>query len=190
MIAHNYLFNGRIYLRAVEPEDLDVMYEMENNPAYWDISSFNVPYSRYTLKQYIENSCNDIYADKQLRLMIVLKPDNQVIGTIDITDYCPMHARGFVGIAVRKEYRHQNYAADALGLLLDYAFSFLSFNQLCAFIPADNEASIHLFSTNGFERSGLLKEWLRSGETYRDVVVLQRLNSKTVLAETWTKSHT
>ena len=85
----NYLNNDRIYLRAVEPEDLDIMYEMENDPEMWDVSSFTVPYSKYLLKQYIEGNQNDIYSDKQLRLMINRKSDNQVLGTIDIADFVP-----------------------------------------------------------------------------------------------------
>ena len=51
-----FLKNDRIFLRAVEPEDLDVMYEMENDPAMWDVSSFTVPYSRFVLRQYIEGT--------------------------------------------------------------------------------------------------------------------------------------
>ena len=54
MMKQSFLTNERIYLRAVEPEDLDIMYEMENDPSMWDISSFTVPYSRFVLKQYIE----------------------------------------------------------------------------------------------------------------------------------------
>lgn len=53
-MKQSFLTNERIYLRAVEPEDLDIMYEMENDPSMWDISSFTVPYSRFVLKQYIE----------------------------------------------------------------------------------------------------------------------------------------
>ena len=45
-MKQSFLTNERIYLRAVEPEDLDIMYEMENDPSMWDISSFTVPYSR------------------------------------------------------------------------------------------------------------------------------------------------
>ena len=44
-MKQSYLINDRIYLRAVEPEDIDVMYEMENDPSMWDISSFTVPVS-------------------------------------------------------------------------------------------------------------------------------------------------
>lgn len=45
-MKQSFLSNDRIYLRAVEPEDMDVMYEMENDPSMWDISNFTVPYSR------------------------------------------------------------------------------------------------------------------------------------------------
>ena len=35
-MKQSFLINDRIYLRAVEPEDMDVMYEMENDPSMWD----------------------------------------------------------------------------------------------------------------------------------------------------------
>ena len=109
-MKQSFLINDRIYLRAVEPEDMDVMYEMENDPSMWDISNFTVPYSRYVLRQYIEGSQCDVFADKQLRLMIVRKSDHCILGTIDITDFVPLHSRGEVGIAIHKDYRFFNAA--------------------------------------------------------------------------------
>lgn len=169
----SYLYNNRIRLRAVEPVDIDVMYDIENNPSYWEISSFTVPYSRYTLKEYLQNTVNDIYADKQLRLMIVKQDSDTVIGTIDITDYNPIHARGAVGVAILEEYRREGYAKDALMLLLDYAFGYLNFKQLYAHIPTDNTASVNLFRSCGFEQSGVLKQWIRLGTTYKDAFLMQ-----------------
>lgn len=87
-MKQSYLINDRIYLRAVEPEDIDVMYEMENDPSMWDISSFTVPYSRYVLRQYIEGSQSDMFADKQLRLMIIRREDNRTIGTDRYNRFC------------------------------------------------------------------------------------------------------
>lgn len=106
-MKQSFLTNERIYLRAVEPEDLDIMYEMENDPSMWDISSFTVPYSRFVLKQYIEGSQSDMFADKQLRLMIMRRNDNRALGTVDITDFVPLHSRGqlelpFIGIIDRR----------------------------------------------------------------------------------------
>lgn len=171
-----FLLNERIRLRAMEPEDLEVMYQIENNPELWEVSSFTVPYSRYALKEYIAHSQNDLYADKQLRLMIVRQTDHSVIGTIDLTDYVPLHGRGAVGIAILKEHRRQGYAAEALQLLCEYAFEFLNLRQLYAHIPADNTPSLELFTSCGFTESGLLIDWLRSENSYKDAVLVQYIN--------------
>ena len=129
-MKQSYLINDRIYLRAVEPEDIDVMYEMESDPSMWDISSFTVPYSRYVLRQYVEGSQSDMFADKQLRLMIIRREDNRTIGTIDITDFGPLHSRCAVAIALHADCSGAGYASDALNLLCDYAFDFLQIHQL------------------------------------------------------------
>lgn len=175
-MKHSFLINERIYLRAAEPEDLEMMYEMENDPSMWDISNFTVPYSRYVLRQYIENSQCDIFADKQLRLMIVDRAEHTLLGTIDITDFAALHRRGEVGIAIRKEYRGRGYAADALQLLCEYAFEFLSLAQLYAHVAVDNEACLQLFLSAGFVRCGVLRNWLYVGGCPKDALLLQRLN--------------
>jgi len=169
----SYLYNDRIFLRAMEPEDLDLFYQMENDPAFWEISSFTVPYSRYVLTQYMENSANDMYADKQLRLMITRQSDLAVLGTIDLTDFIPHHSRAAVGIAILTEHRGNGYAKDALSLLSEYAFGFLHLKQLYAHVPIDNKASLNLFATCGFLESGIMKEWIQTGEGYKDVVMMQ-----------------
>ena len=64
------LSDGQISLRSPEPEDLESMYAIENNPELWSVSSTTVPYSRYLLRQYIETSSADIFVDKQVRMVI------------------------------------------------------------------------------------------------------------------------
>ena len=76
----SYFCSERVRLRAMEPEDLEVMYAMENDSRTWDVTNFTVPYSRFVLKQYIENSECDMFADRQLRMMIVRVEDDAVIG--------------------------------------------------------------------------------------------------------------
>ena len=171
-----YLNNEQIYLRAAEPEDLDIMYNMENNPSSWDVSCFTVPYSRYVLKQYIQASQSDIYADKQLRLMIINRLDNQVVGTIDLTDFVPLHGRAGVGIAVKNEFRQQGIARQALELLVSYSFEFLHLRQLYVYVSVKNEASRKLFCSCGFTQTGILKDWLRVKEEYEDVFFMQLIN--------------
>lgn len=175
-MEQTFLSNERIYLRAMEPEDVEILYETENDPAMWEVSSTTAPYSRYVLKQFIGNSHNDIFTDKQLRLMIVRKADNRVAGTIDITDFAPMHARGAVGIAILENFRQSGYAADALSLLCRYAFRFLHMKQLYACIPRNNEPSLKLFLSCGFRECGVLREWLRTENGHTDAVLMQCLD--------------
>lgn len=175
-MKQSFLANDRIYLRAVEPEDIDVMYEMENDPSMWDISSFTVPYSRYVLRQYIESSQSDMFADKQLRLMIIRREDSRILGTIDITDFVPLHSRGAVGVALHTDCRGAGYACDALQLLCEYAFGFLQLHQLYAHVAIENEASMKLFASCGFVQCGLLKDWLSTSQGYRDVALMQCIN--------------
>jgi len=171
-----YLSNEQIYLRAPEPEDLDIMYKMENDPSSWDVSCFVVPYSRYVLRQYIEASQSDIFADKQLRLMMVDRESSQVVGTIDLTDFVPMHGRAGVGIAVKSEFRRQGFARQALELLVRYSFDFLHLRQLYAYVSVKNEASRKLFCSCGFTQIGILKDWLRVKDGYEDVFFMQLIN--------------
>ena len=170
-----YFVSERLHLRAMEPEDLEIMYAMENDPQTWDVTNFNVPYSKFVLRQYIENSQCDMFADRQLRMMIERREDGVVVGTIDITDFAPLHSRGEIGIAVRKEYQGNGYAKEALKLLCNYAFGFLFLRQLTAHVATDNEASIRLFKSCGFSECGLLKEWWCVGGEFKDVVLLQHL---------------
>ena len=43
-----------IYLRALEPEDLDFIYTIENDQNLWELSNTQTPYSRYLIKQYLD----------------------------------------------------------------------------------------------------------------------------------------
>ena len=48
---------NKILLRAMEPEDLELLYQIENNPALWKVGVTNVPYSRYQLRDYLARCC-------------------------------------------------------------------------------------------------------------------------------------
>ena len=50
-----------IYLRALEPSDLDFLYQLENNTNNWEISGTITPYSKAVLEFYLENAHRDIY---------------------------------------------------------------------------------------------------------------------------------
>jgi diamine N-acetyltransferase len=173
MTMDRLLSNDRISLRAMEPEDLDCLYRWENDDRLWAFGSTLAPFSRYVLRQYIENASQDLFEAKQLRLMIVEASSDIPIGTIDLYDFDPFHLRAGIGILIDADHQKKGFAGEALSVLKGYAFKFLKMNQLYAFIPAMNIASQHLFRRSGFIEAGLLRKWNKASEGMEDVYVYQ-----------------
>jgi diamine N-acetyltransferase len=140
-----------IKLRALEPEDLELLYEWENNESYWAISNTFSPFSKYTLKRYLENSHKSIYETGQLRFMIDHIEDKITIGTIDVFDFDSFHKRAGIGILIANEsYRRKGYASMSLTCLIKYCFKTLQLHQLYCNIMVSNSDSINLFKKMGF----------------------------------------
>lgn len=171
------LRNENLFLRAIEPEDLDLLYKWENDPRLWIHGSTLAPYSKQTLREYIEESQQyDIFQSSQLRLVICLSKDNVVVGAVDIYDLDAHSKRAGIGIFIEEEYRENGYALQALELLKEYSFDFLNLHQLYAHISVNNAKSIVLFEKAGYKQAGILKDWVFTLKNYEDVVLVQLIN--------------
>ena len=148
-----------IYLRALEPEDLDFVHTIENEESIWEISSTQTPYSKYLIKQYLDNAHKDIYEVKQLRLVISNYSD-EPLGMIDIFDFDFNNRRAGLGILIKEtKDRNKGFGSEALNLLTQYCFNQLHLHQLYCNISEDNTASITLFKNQGFKKIGLKEDW-------------------------------
>ena len=156
----------------MEPEDLDVLYQIENDPGTWCVGIVNVPYSRYLLHDYIANATGDIYADKQVRLMIE-NVEGTCVGMVDLVNFDPRHSRAEVGVVIQERYRRRGYATEALRLALDYAREVVYLHQVYGVVSVENEVSLKLFKSLGFEDVAVLKDWLHANDTYREAYLLQ-----------------
>ena len=168
------LSNDIVSLRAVEREDLDTLYILENEMAEGGASVTAQPVSRMILWKYIEDYSADIAADKQLRLMIC-NAEGTAVGAVDISDYDAVNRRGYVGISVLKSERGKGYGKAALELLCKYASLTLGLHQLAAQVAVDNEPSRHLFTAVGFKTCGRLRSWLRKDGRFSDALLFQKL---------------
>lgn len=162
-------------LRALEPEDLDFLYVLENDTNVWEISNTLKPYSRAVLSDYLQNAHKDIYEVGQLRLCICDKMGKQ-LGLVDLFDFEPKHKRAGIGLIVQKlEDRNRGVGAEALTLLMDYSFAILELHQLYANILEDNLPSIHLFEKAGFKRVGVKKDWIRWSGEFKNELLYQKI---------------
>ena len=162
----------QIKFRAIEPEDLDLLYRIENDMELWNVGTTNVPYSRYLLHDYVANAKNDIYSDRQVRMMVE-NSEGQIVGVVDLVSFDPANCRAEIGLIILNSFRHQGYGTAVLNQILDYALRILHLHQLYAYIDIDNYSSLQLFKKAGFVVVSEIKDWLYDGVKFRDSLLVQ-----------------
>lgn len=168
-------------LRPLEPEDLDLLYTIENDPELWDCSNTNGPYSRYALKNYIA-SIASIYECGSIRFVIEHKFEKSTqphsIGLIDLVNFDPICAKAEVCIAILKKYRGLGLGFQALQQMEHYAKKQINLHSIYALVEATNTPSLHLFKKSDYKQVALLPEWIYAHENYQDVALFQKIFQK------------
>lgn len=162
-----------VRLRAMELEDLDFLYEIENDEDVWNVGVTNVPYSKRILLDYITSASGDIYVDKQVRL-IIENEENMAVGIVDLVDFSPSHGRAELGIVVKKDFRGRGYGSAVIDKILDYSKNILHLHQIYAYVAEGNKTCVNLLKNADFQSDMVLKDWLNNGKEYLDVLFFQR----------------
>lgn len=168
------LTDGVISLRALEITDVDTLYNWENDPSLWSVGITLAPYSRKQLWDYVNNYDSDIFAAKQLRLMIVCNETQTTIGTIDFYDFDAANSRCAVGILIANGFQRRGFGLRTLNLAENYCRDTYSLHQLYCTVAADNQPSRQLFEKAGYTICGRLKSWLRKANAYTDAYIYQK----------------
>tara|TARA_Y100000389_G_scaffold50853_1_gene46559 strand:- start:1694 stop:2197 length:504 start_codon:yes stop_codon:yes gene_type:complete len=163
-------------LRALEPYDLEMVYDIENDKSLWVYSNTTSPFSRHTLKKFIENSHLDIIEHKQLRLVIA--DDDNSYGFIDLYDYDFINRRVGLGIIIFKKYRSKGIGLISLQLTEDYLLEHVPIHQVYANISSTNKESISLFEKSDFVNVGLKKDWIFYNNQFNDELLFQKILNK------------
>lgn len=171
-----------ISLRAPELSDLDKIKAWENDTSLWHLSATLLPFSSFSIEQYILSEQEDIFSKKQARFIISLNTnfEKEIVGAIDLFDFDPKNRRAGVGILIEEKYRNKGYANEALNQLIDYSFKILNLHQLYCSILSSNEASLNLFKRQHFSIIGVKKDWVLLNNTWQDEIILQLINKKSI----------
>ena len=165
----------KICLRALEPEDVELMYRWENDASVWAVSGTIAPFSRHQLQRFLEEQQFDLQQTRQQRLIIETRTEGRAVGALDLFEIDLLNRRAGVGILIAEpEDRGRGYGADALEAVARYAREVLGLQQLWCNIGANNKASRALFQACGYAECGLKQQWLWSADGWQDEVMLQR----------------
>lgn len=109
---------GRIVrLRAVEPEDAELLYAWENDTSVWSVSGTTEPFSRAQMERFIAAQLQggDLFRTGQLRLIVETRAEARPVGIADLFEFDPLNRRAGLGILIHDEDdRGRGYASDAV----------------------------------------------------------------------------
>lgn len=172
-----FLQNSHIKLRALEPEDLEVLYKWENDTTSWFTGNTVAPYSRYDLKQYIASAPKNIYEHGFIKLIIERVDDKKRFGVVDLFDYDHHNSRAEVGVYIDASHRRAGYGMQAVELITDYGLNFLHLNQLYCHIPYRNIESEALFTKAGYKKIAVMPQWIKGNGSFTDVIFMTLLST-------------
>lgn len=155
-----------IILRPVLLSDAALLHKWENDRSVWNVSGTRKPFTKKEIENFIRKQ-NDIYLDKQLRLMICrsavpLSPArtktilikegkaNAPVGCIDLFSFHEGRLKAGIGILIDEKHRKNGYATEALSLLIRYCFLTLRLREIYCSISEANEPSLKLFQSHKF----------------------------------------
>ncbi|MAQ62104.1 MAG: GNAT family N-acetyltransferase [Flavobacteriales bacterium] len=166
--------NDLVTIRALEPEDLDFLFDTENDTELWKYSNRFYPYSKSLLKNYIDNADKDVFVTHQIKFAIT-DMKHIVIGFIDLFDFEPLHHRAAIGLMITSSKRGKGYATAALQLIETYGKERLQLHQFYANIASENKYCIKLFESQHFSLVGKKRDWNFYEGKFHDEMIYQKI---------------
>lgn len=163
-----------LFLRALEPDDIEELFTIENDHDLQLYSTHNGPYSRFMLERYIAQQHQSVYEQKQQRF-VISPSSGKVLGFVDIFDFDPQSKRAGVGIVVLSQYRTKGVATKALALLEHFVIQHYDMHMLYADVLCGNKASCALFEKQNYLLIGIKRDWYFFQQKFHDVKGYQKI---------------
>jgi [ribosomal protein S5]-alanine N-acetyltransferase len=181
----NYPFRtgSRVYLRALEPEDIEHCLRWFNDPLITrHIDAGALPIDRQSQAELMENVRKD---DKRIVMAICREENDLHIGNIGFHDISPVHRRAELGLVIGERTLHRKgYGTDALKLMITYGFDSLNLERIFLRVMSSNEAAVGCYEKLGFQREAVLRQQTYREGSYFDEIVMGLLKEEWAVQQT------
>ena len=173
-----YIQHKRLTLRSIEKQDIDFLFQVENDLKYFHLSDSYGPYTKEELLNYIHQAKAPLTKAKQYRLVICL-PSNEPIGFLDLYAYNENEKSIGLGIIIYdKNYRNKGFAKTAITLINQWCFNTGMIQAIFADVLATNQNSLLLFRALGFKQYKIIDKWNPYLKVFKQMICL-KLESNT-----------
>jgi len=161
------LWTDRLVLRELTKEDAEGIFACFSNE---NVTRF---YGQETLEgieqaeSFVDFFSNSYREKRGIRWGIERREAEGIIGTIGFNAWSPKHKRAEIGYEIHPIHWRKGYTSEALSTVLSYGFEKLDLNRIGAVVFTENVASNKLLLKAGFQKEGVLKEYMyQDGKAY------------------------
>ena len=175
-IKSGFLIGKRVYLRALEKEDLIYIRKWSNDPEIRKLIGEVVSMSQADADKFLER----VYSDNTREwFVIVVKENDRVIGETGLLRMFPAWRTADISIIIgEKGAWGKGYGTEAILLLLDYAFRCLNFHRVAIGVVGFNKRAISFWKKIGFKKEGVQRDGYYYNHKYFDFVMMSILEDE------------
>ncbi|MFF2886281.1 GNAT family N-acetyltransferase [Paenibacillus sp. NPDC057967] len=169
------LHTERLYLRKMDVSDSASLFRIWSDPdviEFMNIDPFADENQAREMIQFLNNLSED---DQAIRFTIIEKESGQIIGSGGYNFLDMEHAKAEIGYDIAKGYWGKGYATEAIGALVEYAFSTLKLNRIEAKVEPPNVNSIRVLQKLSFTHEGTLRQYEKIKGTFKDISIYSKL---------------
>lgn len=172
------LETSRLRLVQMNTKSLDSYYEIMSNDEVTKYYGMDSLQSREDARKLLE-SMHLTYENKRgIRWGIVLKENNEFIGTVGLNNLSLFSKRAEIGYELHPNYWGKGITTEAVKEVLRYSFEKLNLNRIGAVTYPENIPSYKLLEKIGFSKEGLLRGYIYQKEQSHDAFVFSILKSE------------
>ena len=162
----------KVFLRAIEKEDMEFLREMINNPELErNVVGWSFPISKYEQERWFESQIQN-----KNNIRYIIEVDRERIGVVTITNIDWKNRKACHGIKLcNDKVKGKGYGTDAVMTIMKYAFEELQLNKLYSTILDYNIPSMNLYKKCGWLVDGVLRESTFKGNQYIDEMAVSIL---------------
>jgi ribosomal-protein-alanine N-acetyltransferase len=164
-----HLETERLFLREITLDDLEFYFRHFNNQQIIEGCCHPGPDTIDVAKNELELYCISPFKEgRGIRWGIVLKNNNEMIGTLGFYDWNKTVRKVEIGYDLNPKYWGLGIMTEALLAVLHFCFNTLKLNRVQAIIDSKNDRSINLIRKLDFKLEGVLRQNSSFNGKFRD----------------------
>jgi RimJ/RimL family protein N-acetyltransferase len=176
------LIGERVELRRHSPENYRLYGEWYGDPEIWRLTSWSAaPLGPTAVERLFEDREHSPADDS---FAIHLRDEDEPIGVVSLMNISVANASAELSVIVgHPEDRHHGYGAEAIAVLLDYAFGDLGLNRISLSVFDFNEDAIAAYGKLGFREEGRLRGALKRDDAFHDAILMSVLKQEWITTD-------